>query len=114
MGLAWQFTPKMVFRAGYGMFYLPGSGGIGSGVSDLGAGLPASTSVFRQRRPRRIRRRRGASIANPFTTGIIEPPSTNVGSGVTTAFRDWVTPDSQQWNANFQRTLTKRAIPVSR
>ncbi len=34
VGLAWTFMPQTVFRAGYGLFYAPGSGGVGSSPGD--------------------------------------------------------------------------------
>ena len=46
VGFAWQIRPKTVLRSGYGMFYFPGSGGIGAGASDLGSGFLAQTPVF--------------------------------------------------------------------
>ena len=57
VGLAWTFLPNTVFRAGYGLFYAPGSGGIGSSPGDLGSGSSVSTGIyFGRRRPRRTRR----------------------------------------------------------
>ncbi len=108
VGLAWQFAPAFVFRAGYGIFFSPGSGGIGAGASDLGSGFLTQTAVYLGPQPAAPNTPPvGASITDPFVTGLIQPPATGVGSGVTTAFRDWVTPYSQQWNANIQRTLGK-------
>ena len=108
IGLAWQFQKNMVMRAGYGMFYFPGSGGVGAGASDLGSGFLTQTSVFlgppvaAPNTPPV-----GASLGNAFQAGFFFPPSASVGSGITTAFRDWATPLNQQWNFNLQRTLPK-------
>src|SRR5207245_9759966 len=44
VGLAWTFLPNTVFRAGYGWFYAPGCGGIGSGPGDLGSGSSGVTA----------------------------------------------------------------------
>jgi hypothetical protein len=38
VGLAYAFMKNTVFRAGYGFFYLPGSGGVGASPGDLGSG----------------------------------------------------------------------------
>jgi Carboxypeptidase regulatory-like domain/TonB dependent receptor len=107
-GLAWEFMKDTVLRVGYGLFYFPGSGGIGSGVSDLGSGFLATTPVFLgPPHPAPNTPPVGASLSNPFTAGFFTPPTTGVGGGVGTAFRDWVTPFNHQWNLNIQRTLTR-------
>ncbi|MBI3694568.1 MAG: carboxypeptidase regulatory-like domain-containing protein [Acidobacteria bacterium] len=106
VGLAWQFRKNTVFRAGYGLFYFPGSGGIGAGASDLGSGFLTQTSVFLGPPPAAPNTPPpGASLADPFKAGFFLPPSSGVGSSINTAFRDWVTPYNQHWNANFQHTL---------
>jgi hypothetical protein len=106
MGLAWRFRHNTVFRAGYGLFYFPGSGGIGAGASDLGSGFLAQTPVFLGPPPAAPNTPPpGASLARPFQAGFFVPPSDGVGSSIGTAFRDWVTPYNQHWNASFQHTL---------
>lgn len=107
VGLAWQFQKKTVLRAGWGLFYSPGSGGIGAGASDLGSGFLTQTAIYLgppQAAPNTPPP--GASLADPFKTGLIPPPATGVGSSVGTAFRNWVTPFMHQWNINLQRTLS--------
>jgi Carboxypeptidase regulatory-like domain/TonB dependent receptor len=107
-GLAWEFMKDTVLRIGYGLFYFPGSGGIGSGVIDLGSGFLASTPVFLGEPPEAPNTPpAGASLSNPFTAGFFTAPTTGVGSGIQTSFRDWVTPYNHQWNLNIQRTLTR-------
>lgn len=111
VGLAWQFQRRTVLRAGWGLFFSPGSGGIGSGASDLGSGFLTQTSIYlgppvaAPNTPPP-----GASLADPFKTGLIQPPSTGVGSSANTAFRQWVTPYSQQWNINIQRMLSSDTL----
>lgn len=106
VGLAWRFQKNTVLRAGWGMFYFPGSGGVGAGVSDLGSGFLATTSVYLGPPPAAPNTPpAGASLADPFKTGLIQPPTTGVGSSITTAFREWVTPFAHQWNVNIQRML---------
>jgi len=108
-GLAWQFRQNTVLRLGYGIFYYPGSGGIGSGASDLGAGFLATTSsqalaVSNTPNP-------GSTLANALgATGFVTPPSTLVGNSITTAYPIWVTPFNQQWNLSVQRMLTKNTL----
>jgi hypothetical protein len=108
VGLAWQFAKNTVFRAGYGLFYFPGSGGVGAGASDLGSGFLAQTPLFLGAPPAAPNTPpAGASLANPFTAGFFEAPFTGVGGSISTAFREWVTPFNHHWNANFQRTVTR-------
>jgi hypothetical protein len=111
VGLAWEFMDKTVLRAGYGLFYYPGSGGIGAGASDLGGGFLATSSIFLGQPPAAPNTPPpGASLVNPFQAGFQIPPSTLVGGGVTTMFRDWVTPFNHQWTLNIQRSLTRDMI----
>jgi hypothetical protein len=107
IGLAWQFADRMVLRAGYGMFYFPGSGGVGAGASDLGSGFLATTNVFLGPPPAAPNTPpAGASLSRSFQAGFFDAPNTSVGSSINTAFRDWITPFNQQWNLNIQRILT--------
>ncbi len=111
LGLAWQFQKRTVLRAGWGLFFSPGSGGIGAGASDLGSGFLASTSIYLgPPQPAPNTPPPGASLADPFKTGLLQPPTTGVGGSVNTAFRDWVTPYAQQWNVNIQRTLSSDTL----
>ena len=106
VGLAWLLRNNMVLRANYGLFYFPGSGGIGAGASDLGGGFLATTTTFLGQPPAAPNTPpAGASLVNPFQAGFLPSPTTGVGAGVTTAFRKWVTPYVQQWNLNIQRAL---------
>jgi hypothetical protein len=108
VGLAWTFMPNTVFRAGYGWFYAPGSGGIGSSPGDLGSGSEASTGIYLGQTPAAPNTPvTGASLANPFVTGLLPYPNSLVGSGITAIFPAWLTPMNQMWNANIQRSLTK-------
>jgi hypothetical protein len=106
VGIAWGFMKNTVVRAGYGMFFFPGSGGIGAGASDLGSGFLTQTGIYTGPPvPAPNTPPNGATMANAFLTGFFYPPSNGVGAGVTTAFRDWPTPLNHQWNVSFQRTL---------
>ncbi len=105
-GLAYNFMKNTVFRAGYGWFFLPGSGGIGASPGDLGSGSQTSTPIFLgppQAAPNTPVP--GASLANPFVTGLVAFPNTLVGNSIGAVFPDWTSPFNQQWNANIQRTV---------
>ena len=108
VGVAWQFRQNTVLRLGYGIFYYPGSGGIGSGSSDLGAGFLATTSS--QSLAISNTPNAGATLANSLNVPFVIPPSTLVGNSLTTAYPIWVTPFNQQWNLSIQRMLTKDTL----
>ena len=111
VGLAWTFMPNTVFRAGYGLFYAPGSGGIGSSPGDLGSGSSVSTGIyFGQALAAPNTPIPGATLANPFVTGLLPYPNSLVGNGIGAIFPEWVTPMNQMWNANIQRSVTKDLI----
>ncbi|MBO0861211.1 MAG: TonB-dependent receptor [Chloracidobacterium sp.] len=108
LALAWEFMKDTVLRAGYGISYFPGSGGIGAAPSDvmIGGGLPI-TGVFLGDRPFPNTPPAGSSLADPFKSGIVVPPTTNLGESVTQAFPDWRIPFNHQWNLNIQRAITR-------
>lgn len=88
VGPAYTFLPNTVFRAGYGIFYAPGSGGVGSSPGDLGSGSSVSTGTFFGQVPAAPNTPViGASLANPFVTGLRPYPNSLV-SGVGAIFRD--------------------------
>lgn len=106
IGLAWTFLPQTVFRAGYGIFFAPGSGGVGASPGDLGSGSSVSTGIFFGQPPAAPNTPvAGASLANPFVTGLRPYPNSLVGGGVNAIWPDWPTPTNQMWNANVQRTF---------
>ncbi|PYT95314.1 MAG: hypothetical protein DMG38_27525 [Acidobacteria bacterium] len=111
VGLAWTFLPNTVFRAGYGEFFAPGSGGIGSSPGDLGSGSSVATGVFFGQPPAAPNTPVvGATLANPFVTGLLPYPNSLVGNGIGAIFPSWVTPLNHMWNANIQRNLTKNLL----
>ncbi len=106
IGLAWTFLPQTVFRAGYGIFFAPGSGGVGSSPGDLGSGSSVSNNTFFGQPPAAPNTPiPGSSLANPFVTGLRPYPNSLVGSGISAIWPDWRTPTNQMWNANIQRSL---------
>jgi hypothetical protein len=95
-------------QAGYGLFYFPGSGGVGAGASDLGSGFLAQTPLFLGAPPPlRILLLPAHLWPIRSLPAFFEAPFTGVGGSIGTAFREWVTPFNHHWNANFQRTLTR-------
>jgi hypothetical protein len=106
VGLAWTFLPRTVFRAGYGVFFAPGSGGVGSSPGDLGSGSSVSTGTYFGQTPAAPNTPvAGASLANPFVTGLRPYPNSLVGSGIGAIWPDWRTPTNHMWNANVQRSF---------
>jgi hypothetical protein len=101
------FAPKTTFRAGYGTFFAQGNRGIGAVSSELGQGYQTSTAIYLgPAGANPYLPPPGASLANPFVTGFVEPPSNLVGTGVTTTIRNQPNPIQHQWTASLQRQLT--------
>ncbi len=106
IGLAWTILPQTVFRAGYGIFFAPGSGGVGQSPGDLGSGSSVSTNVFFGQPPAAPNTPiPGSSLANPFVTGLRPYPNSLVGNGISAIWPNWRTPTNQMWNANIQRSF---------
>ena len=78
-------------RGVYGMVYYPGSGGIGSAPSDLGGGgYLTSTGVNLGTYPASPNTPPpGASLRNPFASGLFSLPRPRLGRTVTSAFGTW-------------------------
>lgn len=111
VGLAWTLLPNTVFRAGYGLFYAPGSGGVGSSPGDLGSGSSVATGIYFGQTPAAPNTPvPGASLANPFVTGLLPYPNSLVGNGIAAIFPEWQTPMNQMWNANLQRSIGKNLL----
>ncbi|MFN0122530.1 MAG: TonB-dependent receptor domain-containing protein, partial [Blastocatellia bacterium] len=80
VGLAWLLLKDTVVRVNYGLNYFPGSGGIGAGASDLGAGFLATTGIFLGQPPAAPNTPPvGASLVNPFLAGFLPSPTTAAG-----------------------------------
>ena len=107
VGIAWQLREDTVLRGAYGKVFYPGSGGIGSAPSDLGSGgYLTQTTVNLGTYPAAPNTPPpGGSLANPFASGYFVPPSTLVGTGLGTAFRDLETSYGHMWNLSLQQRL---------
>lgn len=103
VGFAWQVMPKTVIRAGYGISFLPTTGGT---VTYPRTGFAINTPMLAV-----FDFLPSETLANPFRDGIIEPsgsrlgPLTGLGLGVGGNLRDLKRGYSQQWNFNVQREL---------
>ncbi len=108
LGFAYKLSDRIVLRSGFGMFYNPTTGN-GPNPTKAGAlsfnsqtGIPSS--IDGGRTPY-------ATLQDPFPDGFIVPLNgsdgemTNVGSGISTNFRDRYMPYSIQWNVNVQYEL---------
>ena len=116
VGAAYRFTPKMVFRAGYGLSFLPLNGNnsgappdvyqtgysrstpyiatIGGGVNSFIPGLPGT-----------------GTLESPFAQGILQPfgsglgPKTQLGQSLTSLDPGFEIPRVHQFNAGIEYEL---------
>ena len=108
IGLAYQLAPKMVLRAGYGIFYA--SNGVDQNAA-IQAGFSQATNLTPSDNNGLSFR---ATIANPFPDGILQPspvgPTTYLGRSIT--FSSDFMPNSyaQRWSFGLQRQLPSRSI----
>ncbi len=110
-GIAWLVTPRTTFRAGYGMFFAQGNRGIGAVSSELGQGYQTSTSVYLgPANTNPYLPPNGATLANPFVTGFLIPPSNLIGGGVTTTLNNTPNPVSHLWSSSIEEQLTGRVM----
>jgi hypothetical protein len=102
IGIAWQLTPRVVFRSGYGIFL--------AGTSDFGGGVAASPG-FSANTPL-VSSLDGVTpmhrLSNPFPNGLLAPIGSSEGlrtlTGQSIAFVDvnGRVPYTQQFSAGFQ------------
>lgn len=105
IGTAFQITPRTVFHAGYGIFWLPNDvawdySPNNDPINSIGTSIPSSGY---QGVP-------GATINNPFPNGILQPPGRDpsyakalLGNGVTESILSNPYGYAQQWNADIQQ-----------
>ena len=105
VGIAYQWDPKTVFRAGFG-FYTAPLGTLYTNTEPAGFSLNTPIQASLDNGLTYI-----ATLANPFPTGLTQPAGaaggllTNIGQGVN-AFPDTrKNPYAQRWSLGFQRTL---------
>jgi outer membrane receptor protein involved in Fe transport len=105
IGLAWSLQPGTVFRAGYGTFYSPGNGGVGAVPSEFGSGYQSTTSLFMgQPDTDPYKPPVGATLATPFITGLNQPPSSLIGTNISSFFNvTYRVPRNDQWTASVQQ-----------
>lgn len=107
VGVAWQFRPQWVFRAGYGLSYLgQNANGAATGFSQPSTVVASTDGNLTP-----------ASFINDpfprtyFPNGLLQPIgasqglSTNLGQSIGAQYLDRPLPYSQQFSAGFQRTI---------
>ena len=103
LGLTYSPAEKLVFRAGFGMFYTP--------AIEFGDYQGLSLNGFTQTTPY-VGSVDGITpqnlLSNPFPTGLLQPPgkaaggATNVGQQINAVLRNRATPYIEQWMAGVQ------------
>ena len=103
VGLAYSLAPRLVFRAGYGIFYTP--------AMEFGDYQGLSLNGFSQTTPY-VGTLNGVTpqnlLSDPFPGGLIAPVgaanggATNVGQSINAVLRNRASPYVQQWTANVQ------------
>lgn len=103
LGMAWQFLPRTVIRAGYGITYLPTSGiYVGLDRSGFSLNTPLVASIDGGFTP-------NETLANPFPNGRLAPIGSSqgalslLGQGISGNLRDIKRGYSQQWGLSLQR-----------
>jgi hypothetical protein len=114
VGLAYSFLPKLVFRAGYGIFYTP--------AIEFGDYQGLSLQGFSQTTPY-VGSIDGVTpqnlLSNPFPTGLLAPvgeaagAATNVGQNINAVFRNRPTPYVEQWTGNLQYQLGNTVLQAA-
>ncbi len=106
-GLAWQFLPKTVFRAGFGMFYAPLEVSSSNTGAFATAGYSSTTSF--------VGSLDGITpfnyLSNPFPNGLVKPTGSSLGAAtyLGQSISVWDpnahTPYAMQWNGDLQQAL---------
>jgi hypothetical protein len=114
VALAYSPTQKLVFRAGFGMFYTP--------AMEFGDYQGLTLNGFTQTTPY-VGSVDGVTpqnlLSNPFPTGLLQPPgksaggATNVGQDINAIFRGRPTPYVEQWTANLQYEIAKTVLQAA-
>jgi hypothetical protein len=114
VALAYSPTQKLVFRAGFGMFYTP--------AMEFGDYQGLTLNGFTQTTPY-VGSVDGVTpqnlLSNPFPTGLLQPPgksaggATNVGQDINAIFRGRPTPYVEQWTANLQYEVANTVLQVA-
>lgn len=113
LGMAWQFAQKSVFRAGYGMSYVPSfvfnNTTAVIGTQGFSTSTPFVVSTDNNITPANV-------FSNPFPQGILPPTgasaglATQAGQNITYVYPNRVTPYIQQYSAGFQHELPWRIL----
>jgi hypothetical protein len=111
VGIAYSLTPKTVFRGGFGLFFLPTTGGY---VRLGSTGFTSLTSYV----PSLDGNQPSGTLSNPFPQGIVPitgsslGPLTGLGTAITANVRDLKTGSTQQWSANVQQQIGVWALEL--
>jgi hypothetical protein len=108
-GISWAVTPKLVFRAGYGMYYSWGR--ISTGSAGFNQGTPYVSSLDGNVTPTNY-----FLSGAPYPNGALAPSgsalglATQAGQAITYASPDRRIPSTQHWSIGLQRELVLRMV----
>ena len=111
-GFAWQVTPSMVIRSGYGLFWIPAAMTEVTGDTRAPAwaiNTPMVTTLDGGLTPYN-------TLDNPYPSGLQEPPgssqglNTLIGQDAAANLRRYRSGYMQQWNFGIQQELMREAV----
>lgn len=108
IGLAYKITNKLVFRAGFGIYFVPSLGDenpIGFSTNTPWLSTAAGDGIHP-----------GDPLSNPFPNGFIpavgssQGPATGIGQGITAVIRNHPSGYTENYSADFQYEITKNTL----
>src|SRR5712691_891075 len=117
VGAAYSFSDKWVVRGGFGISYIPNT--VAFSLGPYNSPLNNSVTTMTTSLDGGITPNLGATLSNPFPSGIIPPPGRSqkyldslIGQGIQSPVPDQEYPQVQQWNVDLQRQFGQGLMVV--